>query len=168
MTRDDGYHRVVRTIDPDFEFVTYEVCIVHCDEDGILRDILKVGCNGDTPGRLREEIRRYLHAFHFPILEEKETEKGKILVPRNSVNIINDRHYIDLLDRTSVAADYIHQFVGCHPLVVRNRVLRDKCLLVIKALNVFFGIASRFQSKSRIESGNGRTENSDSDQGELF
>ncbi len=79
---------------------------------------------GETAEELREDIRYFLHAFRRPILEVQETDKGSTLVSDDTDDAINDGHYFELMDRASVALDYIYQFLGSHPLIRKDKTLQ--------------------------------------------
>ncbi len=79
---------------------------------------------GETAEELREDIRYFLHAFRRPILEAQETDKGSTLVSDDTDDAINDGHYFELMDRASVALDYIYQFLGSHPLIRKDKTLQ--------------------------------------------
>ena len=80
---------------------------------------------GETAEELREDIKYFLHAFRRPILEEKETDEGSTLIPDDTDDAINDGHYFELMDRASVALDYIYQFLGSHPVVRKDKTLLE-------------------------------------------
>ncbi len=79
---------------------------------------------GETVEELREDIRYFLHAFRCPILEGKETDGGSTLFPNDTDEAINEGHYFELMDRASVALDYVYQFLGSHPLIRKDRTLQ--------------------------------------------
>ena len=78
---------------------------------------------GETAEELREDIRYFLHAFRRPILEEKD--EGSTLIADATNDAINDGHYFELMDRASIALDYIYQFLGSHPVVRKDKTLQD-------------------------------------------
>lgn len=141
-------YRVVRQEDPDTELVNYRVCSVWCNEnDEIKATTAIMGTSyGDTPEELREEIKHCLRAFRYPVLEEKEAEEGRILVPTEMENMTKNWHYNELVDRTSVVSDYIYHFLSCHPIIRRNGVMQDLLEIVWKALDVLLDEAGRSES----------------------
>ncbi len=120
-------YRVIRKRHTETDSVTYRVHEVYYGEDGSIENWTEepVEPLGETPQELREDIRYFLQAFRFPILEEKPIDGGSTLLPDESDNPINDGHYFELMDRASVAVDYIYQFIGSHPLIRKERTLRE-------------------------------------------
>lgn len=80
---------------------------------------------GETPSELREDMRFFIKAFQKPILIEKIKDGKGILVPNEEYSEIMQSHYSEFLDRSWVAIDYIYQFLGCHPLLRKDKKLRD-------------------------------------------
>ncbi|MDE2999426.1 MAG: hypothetical protein OXU79_10170 [Gemmatimonadota bacterium] len=117
-------YRVIRKHHADTDTSTYHIHEVYYGEE---REIERwtedpVEPLGETAAELREDIRYFLQAFRLPILEEKATDDGPTLAPDDSDFAINDGHYFELLDRASVAVDYVDQFVGSHPLVTKLKL----------------------------------------------
>ena len=100
---------------------------------------------GETAEELREDIRYFLHAFRRPILEVKETEKGATLFPDDTEDAINDGHYFELMDRASVALDYIYQFLGSHPIMRKDKTLKDVYEKAEEALAELYQRAGRLE-----------------------
>ena len=119
-------YRVIRKRHTETDSVTYHVHEIDYGEDGGIENWTEdaVEPMGETPQELREDIRYFLHAFRFPILEEKTTDGGSTLLPDDSDSEINDGHYFELMDRASVSVDYIYQFIGSHPIIRKDRSLR--------------------------------------------
>ena len=86
-----------------------------------------------------------MHAFRRPILEEKEIDEEAILVSDDTDGAINDGHYFELMDRASVALDYIYQFLGSHPLMKKDKTLQDMYEKAEEAL------AELYQQAGRLE-----------------
>ena len=107
--------------------MTYHVHEVYYRDEGCIEGWTQesVAPMGETAEELREDIKYFLHAFRRPILEEKETDEGSTLIPDDTDDAINDGHYFELMDRTSVALDYIYQFLGSHPLVRKDKTLLE-------------------------------------------
>jgi hypothetical protein len=117
-------YRVHRKYDKESDTSTYQVHEVYYS-DGRIEGWTESAVlpMGETLPELREDIRFFTKAFQKPVLEER-TENGKeILVAEDSQPIINDGHYFELLDRTTVAVDHIYQFLGSHPLMKREEKL---------------------------------------------
>lgn len=120
-------YRVIRRHHAETDSVTYYVHEVYYGEDGSIEKWTEepVEPLGESPEELREDIRYFLRAFRLPILEEEQRDGGSTLLPDDSEMPINDGHYFELMDRASVAVDYTYQFIGSHPLIRKNRKLRE-------------------------------------------
>ena len=140
-------YRVIRKHHTETHSVTYHVHEVYYREDGSIESWTQepVAPLGETAEELREDIRYFLRAFRCPILEEKETDEGTTLFSDDTDNEINDGHYFELMDRTSVALDYIYQFLGSHPLVRKDNTLQDMYEKAEAAL------AELYQQTGRLE-----------------
>ena len=140
MTRD---YRVVRKRHTETDTVTFQIHEVYYGEDREIAHWTEdpVEPLGETEAELREDIGYFLQAFRFPILEEKATSDGPSLAPDDSDTAINDGHYFELMDRTSVAVDYVNQFVGSHPLVRNERSLRETYEKAEEALAELYQLA---------------------------
>ena len=119
-------YRVIRKHHTESDSVTYHVHEVYYRDDGNIDGWTQesVAPMGDTAAELREDIRYFLRAFRSPILEEQETDEGSTLIPDPTDDAINDGHYFELMDRASVALDYIYQFLGSHPLMKKDGTLQ--------------------------------------------
>ena len=100
---------------------------------------------GETAEELREDIRYFLHAFRCPILEVKETDEGTTLVSEDMDDAINDGHYFELMDRASVALDYVYQFLGCHPLMRKDKSMQDLYEKAEESLAELYQLAGRLE-----------------------
>ena len=100
---------------------------------------------GETTEELREDIRCFLHAFRRPILEVQETDEGATLVCDDTDDAINDGHYFELMDRASVALGYIYQFLGCHPLLRKDKTLQEVYEKAEEALAELYQRAGRLE-----------------------
>ncbi|MDE0157419.1 MAG: hypothetical protein OXI88_00815 [Gammaproteobacteria bacterium] len=100
---------------------------------------------GETAAELREDIRYFLRAFRSPILEEQDTDEGSTLIPDPTDDAINDGHYFELMDRASVALDYVYQFIGSHPLIRKDKTLQGMYEKAEQAL------AELYQQAGRLE-----------------
>ena len=140
-------YRVIRKCHTETDSVTYHVHEVYYGGDGSIKKWTEepVEPLGETPEELREDIRYFLRAFRFPILEEEPKAGGSTLLPDDSETSINDGHYFELMDRASVAVDYIYQFIGSHPLIRKNQTLREIYEKAEEAL------AELYQQAGRLE-----------------
>ena len=140
-------YRIIRKQHTKTDSVTYHVHEVYYREDGSIESWTQesVGLMGETAEELREDLRYFLRAFRCPILEEKETNEGVILFSEDTNNAINDGHYFELMDRSSVALDYIYQFLGSHPLIRKDKTLQDMYEKAEEAL------AELYQQAGRLE-----------------
>ena len=140
-------YRVIRKHHTETDSVTYHVHEVYYRDDGSTQSWTQEAVEpmGETAEELREDIRYFLRAFRCPILEEKETDEGSTLFPDDTNNEINDGHYFELMDRASVALDYIYQFLGSHPVVRKDKTLQDMYEKAEEAL------AELYQQAGRLE-----------------
>lgn len=120
-------YRVIKKQSSKPDTTTYQVYEVYYDKQGKIESWTKTAVNpfGETPGELREDIRFFIKAFQKPILEEKEKNGKSVLIQEESFNEINEGHYLELLDRSWVSIDYIYQFLGSHPLMKKEKKLRE-------------------------------------------
>lgn len=140
-------YRVIRKHHTESDSVTYHVHEVYYRDDGNI-DVWtqeSVAPMGETAAELREDIRYFLRAFRSPILEEQDTDEGSTLIPDPTDDAINDGHYFELMDRASVALDYIYQFLGSHPLIRKDKTLQGMYEKAEQAL------AELYQQAGRLE-----------------
>jgi len=104
----------------------YRVHEVYYDDDGRIEGWTAgpVEPLGESLSELREEIRYFLTALRSPVLEEVEEEGRCVLRPVEDSPAINEGHFLEVMDRASVALDYCYQFVGSHPVIRRSETLR--------------------------------------------
>ena len=119
---DTWNYRVVRKIYPKDKTTSYEIHEVYYLSDGTVESWTEKPMSpfGASLSELREEIRFFLQAFRLPILEEKKINGKTILYENLDENRINSGHYFEFMDRSSVALDYIYQFLGSHPLLKKE------------------------------------------------
>jgi len=119
-------YRVIRK-DVDAENVQFCIHEVYYDDEGKIEAHTEnsVEPYGETQSELREDIKYFMSAFKYPILKEKKIDDKYILVEDEDDQEINDGHYFELMDRASVALSYIHQFLGSHPVVRKNKELKE-------------------------------------------
>ena len=98
---------------------------------------------GENVDKLREDIFYFLQAFRQPILEFKEEDGKEELIEIKEEQPLNRGHYFEFLDRTFVAMEYIYQFLGCHPVLRKEKKLscptqgeQDKDMRKSKILSV--------------------------------
>ena len=127
--------------------MTYHVHEVYYQENGGIDCWTQesVAPMGETAEELREDIRYFLHAFRRPMLEEKETDEGSVLVSDDTDDAINDGHYFELMDRASVALDYVYQFLGSHPLMRKEKTLQGVYEKAEEALAELYQRAGRLE-----------------------
>jgi len=140
-------YRVIRKHHLKPDSVTYHVHEVYYRDDGGIDGWTQesVAPMGETAEELREDIRYFLHAFRRPILEIKEIDEVSTLVPDDSDDAINDGHYFELMDRASVALDYVYQFLGSHPLMRKDKTLQDVYEKAEEALAELYQRAGRLE-----------------------
>lgn len=140
-------YRVLRKHHTETDSVTYHVHEVYYRDDGYIEGWTQepVAPMGETAEELREDIRYFLHAFRRPILEERETDEGSTLIADATNDAINDGHYFELMDRASIALDYIYQFLGSHPVVRKDKTLQDMYEKAEDALAELYQHAGRLE-----------------------
>jgi len=107
--------------------VTYKIHEVYYDDNGKIKGwttepVLPCGENVDE---LREDIFYFLQALRQPIFELKEEDGKGELIEIKEEQPLNRGHYFEFLDRTFVAMEYIYQFLGCHPVLRKEKKLRE-------------------------------------------
>ncbi len=100
---------------------------------------------GETATELREDIRYFLQAFRRPVLEVQENDEGATLVSDDTDDAINEGHYFELMDRASVALDYVYQFLGSHPLMRKDKTLQEVYEKAEEALAELYQRAGRLE-----------------------
>ena len=145
-------YRVIRKHHTETDSVTYHVHEVYYRDDGNIESWTQESVTpmGETVEELREDIRYFLHAFRRPLLEETETDEGPVLIPDDTDDTINDGHYFELMDRASVALDYIYQFLGSHPLIRKDKTLQSIYEKAEEALADLYQQAGRLEFEKSI------------------
>ncbi len=140
-------YRVIHKYHEEDETHTYHIHEVFYDENGSIEMWTESAVKpfGETPSELREDIRYFIKAFQKPILIEKIKDGKKILVPDEESSEINQTHYSEFLDRSWVAIDYIYQFLGCHPLLRKDKKLRDIYTKAEKVLSDLYHEAGKME-----------------------
>ncbi|MGQ0594298.1 MAG: hypothetical protein ACT4QB_17110 [Gammaproteobacteria bacterium] len=120
-------YRVIRKRYPESDAISYQIHEVYYADNGSIEHWTEdpVQPFGETAEELREGIRFFLQAFRRPILECTEVDGDWALMTDEDHSPINEGHYFELMDRASVAVDYVYQFVGSHPLLKRETRLRE-------------------------------------------
>ena len=118
-------YRILKLEDPNGNENIYQVHEVYYDDDSTINywSSDPVSPSGTTTQELREDIQYQLNAFRKPILKEKKN--GDSLIPDEEESEINNGHYFEVLDRASVAIDYIYQFLGSHPILKKHENLKE-------------------------------------------
>ena len=145
-------YRVIRKRHSD-DSVTFHIHEVYYKDDGGIESWTEepVMPIGEDVAELREDIMHFSHAFRHPVLEERETDGRPTLCSDETDDAINDGHYFGLMDRASVAVDYIYQFLGSHPLMRKDSTLRATYEKAEEALAELYQQAGRlvFDKDSR-------------------
>lgn len=148
-------YRVIEKYHKETDTNTYHIHEVYYSDDGIIESWSESAVEpmGETVDELREDIRFFIKAFQKPVLKE-EMENGKpVLVPQNDIQEINDGHYFELMDRAGVAVDYIYQFLGCHPLIIKDSNLREIYERAEKALAELYQEAGQLEFEQTNKKG---------------
>lgn len=140
-------HRVIRKEDAKTETVSFQIHEVYYSDDGAIEGWTQdpVSPFGETEYELREEIRYFLQAFRYPILEEKEEDGKSVLVENEWNSTINSGHYFEYMDRSSVALDYVYQFLGSHPLLKKEARLKEAYERAEEALANLYQVAGQLE-----------------------
>lgn len=138
-------YRVIRKPHPDSQGASYEIHEVYYRDDGTVEAWTDspVQPYGETPEELREDIRFLLQAFRQPVLELREVDGEWTLAQDEEECPINEGHYFELMDRASVAVDYVYQFLGSHPLLRKESRLRERYMRAEEALAELYQEAGR-------------------------
>lgn len=114
-------HRVIRKENAAGE-PSFEIHEVYYDEAGAITNWMQNAVNpfGETLAELREEVLHFLTAFRKDVLEEALEDGKPHLRPAYEDQKINDGHYFELMDRSSVILHHCIDFVGNHPVVRKN------------------------------------------------
>jgi len=140
-------YRVIRKLDVKSECISYHIHEVYYHEDGSIESWTESPMQpyGETQAELREDIRLFLQAFRCPVLDLKEVDGKQVLIEDSDDSSINEGHYFEFMDRTSVSLDYIYQFLGSHPLLKKQTRLKELYQRAEEAL------ADLYQEAGRIE-----------------
>lgn len=119
-------YRVIEKTDPQTNEKLYQVHEVFYDEQGDIENWTEdsVSYSGESLSELRNDITYHHRAFQEPVLVEAEQNGKLTLVESDEPVAINPGHYFEFLDRSSVAIDYLYQFLGSHPLLKEEPELK--------------------------------------------
>lgn len=139
-------YRVIRKRHAD-DSVTFHIHEVYYRDNGTIQSWTEkpVTPMGEDVAELREDIRHFSHAFRHPVLEERENHGHPTLRPDETDDVTNDGHCFELMDRASVALDYIYRSIGSHPLMRKHGRLRETYEKAAEAL------AELHQQAGRLE-----------------
>ncbi len=146
-------YRVIRKLVQGTEEVVYQIHEVYYSDDSAIDGWTKshVMPLGETEYELREDIRHFLEAFRLPILEEEKDNGKDILRETPYDSKINSGHYFEFMDRASIAVDYIYQFLGSHPLIKKEKQLKDLYAKAESALSDLYQAAGQLEyDKTKI------------------
>ncbi len=143
-------HRVVKKICPKDKSAYYEIHEVFYSSNGSIDSWTEKPMSpfGESVSELREQIRYFLQAFRLPILEEKKINGKTILHENLDDNCINPGHYFEFMDRSSVALDYIYQFLGSHPLLKKENRLKKAYERVEEELANLYQLAGEIEDEN--------------------
>jgi hypothetical protein len=131
-------YRIIKKIFADNDSAQYEIHEVYYEGNSISGwTENSVKPSGASVAELREDIRYFLQAFKRPVLEEKIIDGKEVLIKDDDYLEINDGHYFEFMDRAFVASEYIHQFLGSHPLIRKEENLKhfyEKAALALAEL----------------------------------
>ena len=138
-------HRIIKKHDQGSDTSTYQIHEVYYSEKGDIEGWTEnpVKPLGETEFELREDIRYFLQAFRQPTLEEKDIDGKPQLIEDDYNSPINPGHYFEFMDRTSVALDYMYQFLGSHPLLKKEGKLKNAYQKVEESLAELYQLAGQ-------------------------
>jgi hypothetical protein len=138
-------YRVIRRDDKETDTVTYQVHEVYYADNGTIEGWTKnaVKPMGENLFELREDIRYFLRSFRLPVLEEKTIDGQTQLHVDDDHSEINPGHYFEFMDRTSIALDYVYQYLGSHPVIAKEPQLKNAYQKVEEALADLYQLAGR-------------------------
>ncbi|HAS50238.1 MAG TPA: hypothetical protein DCS21_00175 [Gammaproteobacteria bacterium] len=118
-------YRVIRK-EHDSGDTTFHIHEVYYDESGTIDGwtMKSVRPMGETESELREDIHYFMSAFRKETLEEIIVEGKPVLQPAYEHQELNNGHYFEAMDRTSVALHYCIEHVGNHPVIRRHPHLK--------------------------------------------
>ncbi|TAL43904.1 MAG: hypothetical protein EPN89_14955 [Methylovulum sp.] len=140
-------YRVIRKQHETGESVSFQIHEVYYDESGAIKGWTEkpVQPSGESIGELREDIGYFLTAFRKDVLERYEVNDKELLRPAYEDQEINEGHYFELMDRTSVALNYLIESVGNHPVVRKNAALRSTFEQAETALAELYQLAAKLE-----------------------
>lgn len=129
-------YRVLKKTCPHTRDVSYQIHEVYYQADGSIDcwNHTPVEPLGVTESGLRNDIRAFLSAFQFPVLEERFMNGKSFLTPQPSADKKDDLQR-DYADRTARATNYLAQVLGHHLLVKSEPSVREAYLRVEQALS---------------------------------
>jgi len=133
--------------------VTYRIHEVYYDDNGKIKGWTTepvLPC-GENMNELREDIFYFLQAFRQPILELKEEDGKEELIEIKEEQPLNRGHYFEFLDRIFVAMEYIYQFLGCHPVLRKEKKLREIYQKVEKLMAELYQEAGQLEFEIHYE-----------------
>lgn len=133
-------YRVIRKYHEESDSSTYQIHEVYYDDENMIEGWTQspVEPMGESLAELRNDIQYFIKAFQKPVLTEIIKNEKEVLIVNEEVAEINSGHYPELLDRSWVATDYLHQFIGSHPVVRNNRELFEIYLKAEEALSLLY------------------------------
>jgi len=117
-------YRIIKSIEPGESI--YKIHEVYYDDNGNIDGWTEepvLPC-GENTGELREDIHYFLEAFRQPVLEIAEKNGKEGLIEAKEKQPLNRGHYFEFLDRIFIATEYIYQFLGCHPVLRKEKKLK--------------------------------------------
>ena len=140
-------YRVIQKRVQSAEDIVYQIHEVYYSENGGIDGWTEspVMPLGESEYELREDIRHFLEAFRRPILEEKKDNGKDILREIPCESKINSGHYFEFMDRASIAVDYIYQFLGSHPLIKKEKQLKELYAKAESALSDLYQAAGQLE-----------------------
>lgn len=133
-------YRVIRKYHKKTDSNTYHIHEVYYDDENNIESWTQspVEPMGETVAELRGDIHFFLKAFQKSVLTEINQNGKTLLVEDEEIVEINDGHYNEIIDRSWVATEYLHQFIGNHPVIRKNKELFEIYLKAQEAISELY------------------------------
>lgn len=120
-------YRIIRKYHNESDLNTYQIYEVYYDDKDKIEGWTEspVEPMGESVAELCSDIHYFLEAFQHPILTEKILNGKETLVVDENATEINEGHHQELLERFRVANNYLHKFIGSHPIIRKNEELSE-------------------------------------------
>jgi hypothetical protein len=135
-------YRVIRKSRDDA--VSYEIHEVYCNEKDEIEGWTEEPMlpTGETCAELRNDVFYFMSAFKYPVLNAVQEGGKERLMEWDDEQPVNPGHYFEVMDRASVVMAHFDDFVASHPVVRKDKHLKEAAQKIIKALYGFYNEAA--------------------------